>query len=81
LNARDAARIAAAFMPEAIMLDTHAGDSPLKGRRIAIVATHGFEQSELTEPRAALDRAGATTVVIAPKAGSIRGWKHKEWGD
>jgi protease I len=64
------------------MLDSNrAGDMPLKGRRIAIVATHGFEQSELTEPRAALDRAGAKTVVIAPKPGSIRGWKHKEWGD
>jgi len=53
----------------------------LKGKRVAILATDGFEQSELTEPRKALDAAGAKTVVIAPKTGSIRGWKFKDWGD
>jgi protease I len=52
----------------------------LKGMRIAILATDGFEQSELTEPRKALDAAGAETDVIAPKPGKIRGWNHKEWG-
>src|SRR5579863_8042087 len=52
----------------------------LKGMRIAILATDGFEQSELTEPRKALDAAGADTDVISPKAGKIRGWNHKEWG-
>jgi len=60
--------------------NTQAADA-LKGKRIAILATDGFEQSELTEPRAALDRAGAKTVVIAPKSGSIKGWKNKNWGD
>ncbi len=54
---------------------------PLHGKRIAILATDGFEQVELTEPRRALDAAGARTVVIAPRAGTIRGWKHKDWGD
>ncbi len=53
----------------------------LKGMRIAILATDGFEQSELTEPRKALDAAGADTEVISPKAGKIRGWNHKEWGE
>jgi protease I len=53
----------------------------LKGKKIAILATDGFEQVELTEPRKALDAAGATTVVVAPKSGQIRGWKFKEWGD
>jgi protease I len=53
----------------------------LGGKRVAILATDGFEQSELTEPRKALQDAGATTVVIAPKAGSIRGWKENNWGD
>jgi len=43
----------------------------LKGRRVAILATDGFEQSELVEPRRALDEAGASSVLIAPKAGSI----------
>src|SRR5579863_816538 len=53
----------------------------LKGKKIAILATDGFEQSELLEPRKALEAVGATTVVVAPKGGSIRGWKTKEWGD
>jgi protease I len=53
----------------------------LKGKKIAILATDGFEQAELVEPRKALDAAGATTVVVAPKSGAIRGWKVKEWGD
>jgi protease I len=55
--------------------------SNLKGKKIAILATDGFEQSELVEPRKALDEAGATTVVIAPKGGEIKGWKSKQWGD
>jgi protease I len=53
----------------------------LQGKKIAILATDGFEQSELTEPRKALDQAGASTVVIAPKDGEIKGWNHKDWGD
>jgi protease I len=55
--------------------------SKLTGKKIAILATDGFEQVELTEPRKALDQAGATTVVISPKSGEIKGWKFKEWGD
>ena len=53
----------------------------LDGRTIAILATDGFEQVEMTEPRKALDDAGATTHLIAPKDGTIRGWNHTEWGD
>lgn len=49
--------------------------------KIAILATDGFEQVELTEPRKALDEGGATTVVISLKRGEIKGWKFKEWGD
>jgi len=52
----------------------------LTGLRIAILATDGFEQSELTEPRKVLDEAGATTEVVSPKDNEIRGWNHKEWG-
>ncbi len=55
--------------------------SELKGKKIAILATNGFEQAELTEPRKALDEAGAQTVVIAPKEGEIKGWNSKDWGD
>jgi protease I len=54
--------------------------SELRGKKIAILATDGFEQVELTEPRKALNNMGATTVVIAPKNGEIKGWNKKDWG-
>ena len=54
--------------------------SNLAGKKIAILATDGFEQSELMNPREALEHAGATTVVVAPKSGSIKGWKATDWG-
>src|SRR5256885_1513907 len=41
--------------------------SNLNGKRVAILATDGFEQVELTEPKKALDGAGAKTVVVSPK--------------
>jgi protease I len=53
----------------------------LDGLKIAILATDGFEQSELTEPRAALSAAGATTSIVSPKRGALRGWNHKDWAD
>jgi deglycase len=53
----------------------------LKGLKIAFLATDGFEQSELTEPRKALQDAGADTEIVSPKQGRLRGWKLKEWGD
>ena len=53
----------------------------LNGVRVAIVVTDGFEQVELTEPRKALDAAGAKTTLVSPKSGSVRGWKFTEWGD
>ncbi|PYQ39044.1 MAG: protease [Acidobacteria bacterium] len=53
----------------------------LKGKRVAILATDGFEQSELAEPLKALEEAGATAHIVSPKAGAIKGWKHTEWGD
>jgi protease I len=52
----------------------------LNGKTIAILATDGFEQSELTEPKRALEEAGATVHVIAPKSGKIRGWDQTDWG-
>ena len=53
----------------------------LKGRRVAILATDGVEQVELTEPRKALDAAGAVTHVIAPKGGTIQAMNHDDKGD
>lgn len=52
----------------------------LTGKRIAILATDGFEQSELEKPRDALHDAGADTDVIAPKGRSIRGWEDDKFG-
>jgi protease I len=52
----------------------------LQGKKIAIVATDGFEQVELTEPKKALEAAGATVEVISVKEGQIKGWNHTDWG-
>jgi protease I len=53
----------------------------LNGKRVAILATDGFEQVELIEPRKALDEAGAQTKVVSLVAGKIKGWNHDRWGD
>ena len=50
-------------------------------QRVLILATDGFEQSELIEPKRALEAAGIETVVASPKDGAIRGWNDKDWGD
>lgn len=55
--------------------------SRLDGKRIAILATNGFEQSELEVPRDRLREAGADVVVVSPESGSIRGWQQADWGD
>ncbi len=49
-------------------------------KRVLILATDGFEQSELIEPKKALEAAGIETVVASPKTGSIKGWNHGDWG-
>jgi protease I len=53
----------------------------LSGMKVAILAAEGFEQSELTEPRKALEEAGAETRVISPAKGEVQGWKHFEKGE
>lgn len=53
----------------------------LSDATVAILATHGFEQSELFEPKKALDDAGATTRVVSLETGEIKGWKDGDWGD
>ncbi|MES2695284.1 MAG: type 1 glutamine amidotransferase domain-containing protein [Verrucomicrobiota bacterium] len=53
----------------------------LSGKKIAILATHGFEQSELEQPREALEQAGAETEVISLEPGEIRGWSGDDFGD
>jgi protease I len=53
----------------------------LNGLKVAILATDGFEQSELFEPKKALEEAGAETHVVSLKPGEIKGWNEKNWGD
>jgi protease I len=48
---------------------------------ILIIATDGFEQSELLEPKRLLEEAGAQTVVASLEEGEIKGWKDKDWGE
>jgi len=53
----------------------------LHGKRIAFLLTDGFEQVELTEPRKALQEAGARTDIVSPGKGEIQGMKHNDKGD
>jgi protease I len=53
----------------------------LNDRTVAILVTDGFEQVEMTEPRKALDDAGAKTVLISPKPGQVQGMNHDEKGE
>ena len=53
----------------------------LQGKRVAVIATDGVEQSELEHPRRTLMNAGAVVHVVSPEAGEITGWKDKDWGN
>ncbi|MGZ3696384.1 MAG: type 1 glutamine amidotransferase domain-containing protein [Bdellovibrionota bacterium] len=52
----------------------------LTGKKVAILATDGFEQSELFDPKAALEAAGADVQIVSLKLGRIKAWKDGEWG-
>src|SRR5699024_5530511 len=52
----------------------------LNNKNIAILVTNGFEEVELTEPRKALEEAGATTFIISPELMTVSSWKHTHWG-
>ena len=53
----------------------------LAGKRVAILVADGFEQVEMTEPRRALDEAGARTSLISPAQGQVQGWRHFDKAD
>lgn len=55
-------------------------NNKLDGLKVAILATDGFEQSELFEPKKALEEAGAEVKIISLKSGEIKGWNKKDWG-
>jgi protease I len=52
----------------------------LDNKKIAILATNGFEQAELEVPRDKLKAAGALVHVVSIEAGEIKGWDKKDWG-
>ncbi|HEV3109364.1 MAG TPA: type 1 glutamine amidotransferase domain-containing protein [Candidatus Binataceae bacterium] len=53
----------------------------LHGKRIAFLVADGFEQVEMTQPRSALEKAGAKTELISPAKGEVQGMKHNDKGD
>jgi protease I len=53
----------------------------LENRKVAILVADGFEQIELTDPRKALDEAGAKTQIVSPMEGEVEGWNHFDKGD
>ena len=53
----------------------------LTGRRIAILVAEGFEQVEMTEPRKALEQAGAETEIVSPAQGEVQGWNYFDKAD
>jgi protease I len=50
----------------------------MTGKRVAILVADGFEQVEMTEPRKALDQAGAKTEIVSPARGQVQGWHHQD---
>src|SRR6195952_1118481 len=52
----------------------------LSGKKVAILLTDGFEESEMVEPRKALIKAGAQTTLIAPKEGKVKSWDTDDFG-
>ncbi len=53
----------------------------LSNKKVAILVADGFEQVEMTEPREALDKAGAETFIVSPVKGEVQGWKHHDKAD
>jgi protease I len=58
-----------------------ASTGKLTGKRVAILVADGFEQVEMTDPRKALDEAGAGTDLVSPSREKVKGWQHTDWGD
>lgn len=51
----------------------------LKGKKVAILTENGFEESELTSPKKALEDAGATVHIVSPQKDKVKGWNHDHW--
>jgi len=53
----------------------------LRNKRVAVLVENGFEQSELVEPKKALEEAGARAEIVSPQSGKVKGWSHANWGN
>ena len=51
----------------------------VKGKKVAILTENGFEESELTSPKKALEEAGATVHIISPQKDIVKAWNHDHW--
>lgn len=51
----------------------------LEGKRVAILTENGFEESELTSPKEALEKAGAEVHIVSPRKDKVKGWKDGDW--
>lgn len=71
------------FLPHIQQIDCftlkHISMGKLKGKKVAILTDHGFEEVELTSPRKALEDAGATVHIISPQEKIVKGWDHDHW--
>ena len=56
-------------------------DYDLTDKKVAILATDGFEEIELTEPKKMLKKAGADVHIVSPHTGTIKAWDSDNWGD
>lgn len=52
----------------------------LRNKRVAALVENGFEQSELLEPKKALEEAGAQVDIVSPQSFRVEGWNHTDWG-
>jgi protease I len=52
----------------------------LRNKRVAALVDNGFEQSELLEPKKALEAAGAKVDIVSPQSSEVKGWQHTDWG-
>jgi protease I len=55
-------------------------ETKLDGKKVAILVTNGFEETELTSPKEALEDAGAETEIVSPAEKKVRAWAETDWG-
>jgi len=51
----------------------------IKGKKVAILTEHGFEEVELTSPKKVLEEAGAVVHIVSAQEGKVKAWDHDHW--